>query len=502
MPGCSGTKRWRWGCELRTAPMTSPASLIDRLKRDGERIVVELGHRVRDERLTHPLTGLPLGEPLCWARAPSSQACAAVVRACREHGVRVVPLASGTAFWDPVEVAGAVVLDTLAIDRVVTVDRERRLVVAGAGARVGDVDRAARREGLCLPAYPDAGSDTPVATILSVGSTAGMGAARLLPVEQVSGACVVTGDGALVHAGTAFAFSGRPFLREGRPSLLGLISGAQGHAGIITEVGLLLEPALPLAELRLTGRCDAVTDVARSALAAARVGIDERVLDTLRIELGTDARRSTFEILIRTFDATASRAAAASERIAAPLGELGLEAQRVVQETERARRGLDPDYEWRFTVPAGEHRSRLAGGAFWGVEVSVSWGAELDVALERLQALYDASASLDPLHRRLGMYAGKHTVSIGVQLLVKRAPEHVQVARRLLADALDDLLDVGAVPYRDGGLWGPAIRRFEARHAIARETFDRVRACQRGLDSGNTIASRRASATDGDIDDV
>ena len=144
-------------------------------------------------------------------------------------------------------------------------------------------------------------------------------------------------------------------------------------------------------------------------------------------------------------------------------------------EDEAARRGAGAAYDARWSVPPGEHHARLAGGAFWGAEVSVGWGPELVACAERLARLFDESASLDPMHRRFGAYAGHHAVSLGVQVLGRRSPDAVAALRDRVRDALPDLVARGGVPYRAGNLWRPTLDAHpEARAASA--AVARVRA--------------------------
>ena len=414
-----------------------------------------------DPRLDQHLSGRPAARALAWARPRTGEQCARLLAACAAEALRAVPVSLGTTFWDPWELEDAVAIDLTALDASVVVDPAARVARCGAAARVAAVDRAARAHGLCLVAYPDADGETSVGSMLSVGSAAGLGMGRALPVEQCSGGLVATPGGELAslagRRGPAGAFG-----RDGAPGLLSLIAAAQGRGGVITEVDLLLRPAHPLARALLTGAADSVDGalIADRWLGVARGAMDVDSLDSFRLELGAEARaRPRVELLLRCFAAAgAEHALELTRTVASSLatGELSLCAAEA--EPEAALRGSQPEHAWRYSVPPGQHRSRLGGGAFWGVEVATSWGAELAPAIDRALALFDAAGELPLLlHRRLGIYPGQHSVSIGVQVLVERAERGVDAARALLEPAARDLYALGAVPYRWGSLWRAAL---------------------------------------------
>jgi hypothetical protein len=94
--------------------------------------------------------------------------------------------------------------------------------------------------------------------------------------------------------------------------------------------------------------------------------------------------------------------------------------------------------------------------------VNVGWGPELHACAERLTRLFDATAEVEPLHRRLGIYAGHHVLSAGVQVTVRRDPAAIDGLQDRIRGALPDLLARGGVPYRAGNLWRPLLERHPA----------------------------------------
>ncbi len=415
-----------------------------------------------DPRTAAHVSGRPVGRPACWVRPGSSADCAAVVRVARAHATPVCPVGEATTFWDGLRVDGAIALDVTSLRAPLAIDPARRLVWAGAGCQVRAVDREARRHGLCLAAYPDTAGDTPVGTLVAVGCTAGLGLGRALPIEQVTGATIVVGTGEIVRAGAAHALGGAPFLRHGLPDLLGLVTAAEGRGALLTELGLALQPAPFAVRGRVRGRA-ARAPAAETLLrwiAVARRALDRGTLDTFRVELGAagDAPAVDWEVMFQSFSL---RSAADARDEAARVGE-ALEAllgARVALDVEgdRARAGELPEYDARFDVPPGQHRRRIAGGAFWGAEVATGWGDDLRASLDRLLSLHAELAAASPIHRRLGVYPASHSVSAGVQGLGRGEPDRVAQVVGVLEAALPDLLAAGGVPYRPGNLWRRAI---------------------------------------------
>jgi hypothetical protein len=315
------------------------------------------------------------------------------------------------------------------------------------------IDRAARVHGLTLASYPDSSGDTPIGSLIAVGSTAGMGMGRCLPIDQITGATIVTGEGEVVRVGASHALGHASFTRHGLPDVLGLAHAAEGRAFVITEVGVALAPAGFTVEGRAHGRSSELPiDLASRSLAAARVGLDRGVVDTFRFETGAKGRSVAFEweCLFRVFSLRSPEdALLEATRLARDLEAQGLPSFALEPES--------PAQERRYTVPEGEHRKTLKGGAFWGAEVAVGWGPELGACLDRLATLFEALGAHAPLHRRLALYPGHHVLSLGTQVLARRDETSVDAVRATIEAALSDLIAHGGVPYRTGNLWRAAL---------------------------------------------
>jgi hypothetical protein len=132
-------------------------------------------------------------------------------------------------------------------------------------------------------------------------------------------------------------------------------------------------------------------------------------------------------------------------------------------ESAAARRGDLPDYDERYSLPPGTHHTRTGREGFLGIEVNVNWGDQLDSALGLFTTLFADLGALGLGHRRLGIYPSPHTVSIGVQAMLSGGDATPDAVRAALAELVEPLSALGAIPYRPGRLWKAAMDRHETR---------------------------------------
>lgn len=118
---------------------------------------------------------------------------------------------------------GGIVIDVGALDAVEVLDRERRLVRLGAGARWGDVAAALAPHGLAISSgdYGDVG----VGGLVTAGGQGFLGRSYGLTLDHVVAAEVVLADGRHVRTDA-----------EHEPDLLWAVRGAGANFGILTAV--------------------------------------------------------------------------------------------------------------------------------------------------------------------------------------------------------------------------------------------------------------------------
>lgn len=432
-------------------------SLLARLRRE---LGPDAVSQAADVRTSEHVSGRSAGEPIAWVRPSSTRCVETIVRASREHGVRIVPVGAATTFWGGLDVGGALALDTRALRSPPLVDRQTRYARVGAGITIRELDIAAREAGLVLASRPDSAGDTPMGSLFAVGSTSGLGMGHGLAIEQVTGATAVLGTGDVVRVGTSRFLHDRPGGAHGLPNALSLLASAQGRAGIVTELDVLLRPAPYVATFRAARvvRSLPALEALLELLSTARSALDARTLDTFRVELGREGARAEIrvEVMARSFsDRALQDAVRSATDLGAQLSLLGFSG-RVEGEPPDARRGVGPAYEYHWSCPVDEHRKRLKSAAFWGIEATTGWGSTLVDCVRHAADLFETVAEVHPRHRRLAFYPGHHVVSVGVHVLAPRTTDTISRTIGRLEEAARDVLRVG-VPYRTGVLWRDAL---------------------------------------------
>ncbi|MFL6078697.1 MAG: FAD-binding oxidoreductase, partial [Ornithinibacter sp.] len=218
---------------------------------------VPAGRVVRDPAVTAGLSRdqaawAPVGEPLAVVRARSAEEVRAVVAACYEHRVAVVPRGAGTGLSGGANATdGCIVLALDGMDQVLEINPLERLAVVQPGVVNDDLRRAVAEHGLWYPPDP---ASSPWSTI---GGNVATNAGGLCCVkygvtrDYVLALEVVTGTGELVRLGRRTAKGVAGF------DLAGLMVGSEGSLGVITEVTVRLRP-LPPPAITIAGHFDSV----------------------------------------------------------------------------------------------------------------------------------------------------------------------------------------------------------------------------------------------------
>jgi alkyldihydroxyacetonephosphate synthase len=160
----------------------------------------------------------------------------AVLRACAEAGVAVVPFGGGTSVVGGLSpgVRPYVSLDLGALDAVLSVDRRSLTAVLQPGLRLPEADRALAADGLTLGHVPQsyewASVGGCVATRSAGQSSTGHGR---IDANVVALRCA-TPSGELAVGGAPASAAG-PDLRE-------LLAGSEGAFGVLTEIALRVHP--------------------------------------------------------------------------------------------------------------------------------------------------------------------------------------------------------------------------------------------------------------------
>jgi FAD/FMN-containing dehydrogenase len=179
-----------------------------------------------------------LGMPAGVVRPASSEEVATVLAAATAAGVAVVPYGAGTGVMGgALPVAGGIVLDLGALDRIVAMEPVDRTARVQAGVVLGDLAQAAAARGLLFAHDP---WSQPIATVGGAVSTNGMGylaAGYGSMGDQVLGLDVVLPTGQILSWPGAAKGAG--------PALWKLFVGAEGALGVITGAVVQLFPQPP-----------------------------------------------------------------------------------------------------------------------------------------------------------------------------------------------------------------------------------------------------------------
>ena len=267
-------------------------------------------------------TGRYRGRASALVRPGSTDEVAAVLRSCRDAGVRVTVQGGRTSL-----VAGTVpehddvLLSTERLNGIGDVDAAARRVRVGAGVTLSQAQRAAAAAGLLI------GVDLTSRDSATIGGMVSTDAGGLHTVcygamgKQVLGLEVALPDGSVL----------RPRAPAGAPNtgydLTALFAGAEGTLGVITAVDLRLHP---IPAHRATALCgfadlDALVSAARilrgvETIAALEL-IDGRAIALADEHLGLSAPRGDAWLLLVELAAAADPSEALADTLAATLAD-------------------------------------------------------------------------------------------------------------------------------------------------------------------------------------
>ncbi|WP_461035426.1 LLM class flavin-dependent oxidoreductase [Streptomyces mayteni] len=188
-----------------------PAALAERAVEPGDREFPT----VRSTYLWHGSPGLVL-------RPTTPRETVEALRFARAQDVPLAVRSGGHGISGRSTNDGGVVIDLGALDGVQLLDRERRLVRVGAGARWGDVAATLAPHGLAISSG-DSG-DVGVGGLATAGGQGLFGRSYGLTIDHLTGAEVVLADGSLVRADA-----------EHHPDLFWALRGAGANVGIVTS---------------------------------------------------------------------------------------------------------------------------------------------------------------------------------------------------------------------------------------------------------------------------
>ncbi len=210
-----------------------------------DHVLVDPGLRAGFER---DLTGRFSGTAAAVVRPGSTEEVGAVVRACAQHGVPLVPQGGNTGMVGAaVPRDGEIVVSLARLTDLEPVDPLARQVECGAGVPLEQVQRHARAAGLDLPVdFPSRGTAT-VGGMIATNAGGALAARYGMTRAWVAGVEAVLADGSIVRR------LGGLLKDNAGYDLTGLLVGSEGTLGIVTRARLRLAPLLPARAVALLG---------------------------------------------------------------------------------------------------------------------------------------------------------------------------------------------------------------------------------------------------------
>ncbi|RZS37890.1 glycolate oxidase [Herbihabitans rhizosphaerae] len=250
-------------------------SLVERLRAELGPDAVLTDADVTDSYARDMMPLAPSGSPLAVALPDDVPGVQAVVRACAEAKVPIVPRGAGSGLTGAANaIDGCVVLVTTKLDEIVEIDPDNRLAVVQPGVINLDLRGAVEKHGLFYPPDPSSYDWCTIGGNLSTNAGGLCCVKYGVTTDSVLGLDVVLADGSLLRTGR------RTVKGVAGYDLTKLFIGSEGTLGVITQATLALRP-LPQAPGTLVAAFNATESAGAAVARIVREGVVPSLMEIM-----------------------------------------------------------------------------------------------------------------------------------------------------------------------------------------------------------------------------
>jgi glycolate dehydrogenase FAD-linked subunit len=267
----------------------------------------------------------PVGKALALVHARSTADVQHVMRVASRHSVPVVPQGARSGLAGAANaVDGCILLNLEKMNHVLEIDAANRLVVTQPGVFNADLSRRVAEEGLFYPPDPSSWEFCSIGGNISTNSGGLCCVKYGVTTDYVLGLEVVLASGDVLRTGrrTVKGVAGYDLTR--------LFVGSEGTLGVVTEITLMLRPAVdqPLTAAAVFDSAKSAATGVTNVVASGIVPSLLEFMDRVSVEVVNDAFNmgmppNTGALVIAQSDAGGDRARSDIERIAAVLRDAG-----------------------------------------------------------------------------------------------------------------------------------------------------------------------------------
>src|SRR5215218_3024745 len=247
-----------------------------------------------DERRAFETDGLTSYRrmPLAVVLPTTTEEVAAVLKFCRQHGVKVVPRGAGTSLCGgAIPQADAIVLGVAKMNRVLDIDFAGRTARVQSGITNLAISQAVAHEGFFYAPDPSSQLACTIAGNIAMNSGGAHCLKYGVTTNNLLGVTMVMGDGTVVDIGGEH-------LDSPGYDLLGLITGSEGQLGVVTEAVVRILRAAEGARPVLFGfdTSEEAGACVAAIMGAGIVPVAMEFMDKLAIEIVEDFAKAGYPL--------------------------------------------------------------------------------------------------------------------------------------------------------------------------------------------------------------